>query len=389
MKSNHSAAGLTYIQAGQTPEAQAVNNNRLSLFAILLLFMLTPFTHGSSEFRAYQSRYDDPLLNMVAEDRETLEKFNAQSKATIGSVEIKPKRISETNTKSKTPIASVQKEASATPEDKPTELTPGFVLSVKEKRLSRAAGETAIYHFSTLEDRTLVDNSHTATRLASEKLEEQICLSLASSLPGARLTKERIHPGDTFSLLVPSNSDAQWGDYMFTVTASADGGNWVKQQSVNLSLLPGDIREIQQANFTWQPITDNVPKGIESRITVEDELAAFGVRVLVNVSHTWHRDLSMTLTSPMGTSYQLESESYAAKESKTVKASNSSKESHAGRDNQHREYRTLAFNHEAIRGDWILQVSDLAAGDIGTLRGWQLLISGYSAAQPQDISASP
>ncbi len=371
MKSNHSASGLTYIQAGQTPEAQAVNNNRLSLFAILLLFMLSPFTHGSSEFRAHQSRYDDPLLNMVAEDRETLEKLNAQRKATIGSVEIKPKRMSETNTKSKTPIASDQKEASAIPEDKPTELTPGFVLSVKEKRLSKAAGETAIYHFSTLEDRTLVDTSLTGKSLASEKTKGQICLSLASSLPGARLSKERVHPGDTFSLLVPSNSDARWGDYMFTVTASADGGNWVKQQSVNLSLLPGDIREIQQANFTWQPITDNVPEGIESRIAVEDELAAFGVRILVNIAHTWHRDLSMTLTSPMGTSYQLVSES------------------HAGRDNQYREYRTEAFNHEAIRGDWILKVSDLAAGDIGTLRGWQLLISGYSAAQPQDISASP
>lgn len=365
MKSNHSAAGLTYIQAGQTPEAQAVNNNRLSLFAILLLFMLTPFTHGSSEFRAHQSRYDDPLLNMVAEDRETLEKFNAQSKATIGSVERKTKQIDsmsqaiKTNTKTGIPLASEHKKASATlggeaaatsiaKRNKPTASTQGFMLSVKEQRLSRAAGETAIYHFSTLVDRTLedkapedraleqralIDTSLTGTSLVSEKLGGQICLSLASSLPGARLSKERVHPGDTFSLLVPSNSDARWGDYMFTVTASADGGNWVKQQSVNLSLLPGDIREIQQANFTWHPITDNAPEGIVSRIAVEDELAAFGVRVLVNVSHTWHRDLSMTLTSPTGTSYQLVSES------------------HAGGDNQHREYRTQAFNHEAIKGD--------------------------------------
>ncbi|TVP12753.1 proprotein convertase P-domain-containing protein [Shewanella sp. KCT] len=418
MKSNNPATGFTQIQCWQTLEAKEVKKNRLSLLAIILLSMLSPFTHGSSEFRAHQSRYDDPLLNMVAEDRATLEKLNAQRKATNTSIEMTPKLMGEkslsihSNTENKDQRANEQRLASATPEHvnvsisttkrtKPTASTPGFMLSVQEKHLSKAAGETAIYHFSTLEDRTLVDNSHTGTRIASEKLGGQICLSLASSLPGARLSKERIHPGDTFSLLVPSNSDARWGDYMFTVTASADGGNWVKQQSVNLSLLPGNMREIKQANLTRHPIIDNAPEGIESRIAVDDELAAFGVRILVNIAHTWHRDLKMTLTSPMGTSYQLESESYAAKESKTVKASDSSKESlaaresyavresHAAKDNQYREYRTETFNNEVVRGDWTLKVSDLAAGDVGTLRGWQLLISGYSVTQPQEISASP
>ncbi|WP_281213723.1 proprotein convertase P-domain-containing protein [Shewanella insulae] len=331
-----------------------------TLLVLSILSTLSPLAQGSSEFHIYQARYDDPLLNMVDQDSTTLDQFYTQPKTRQALEEIKQSlkhSNGKQNNKEENPTPSLNNHSSITARAKSqNKSTRSFSLSVADQTQSMPAGKTATYHFLTQ---------------GNDQWQGNICLSLASSLPGARLSKQEIRAGETFRLSIPSNNDTRWGDYMFTITASADNGSLVQQQRVNLNLLPNNIRQVTQANLSWMPIDDNNPKGIQSSILMEDAIAAFGVRVLVKISHPWHRDLKLTLSSPMGTLYNLENQNLVYQNS------------------QYQEYSTEAFNNEAIQGHWTLRVADLAAGDRGILRGWQLMISGYSPAQSEQAGDPP
>ncbi|MCE9678622.1 proprotein convertase P-domain-containing protein [Shewanella sp. AS1] len=327
---------------------------KISTLSLFILFTLSPECMGASKFHIDQMRFNDPLFDILEPDIITIEHVYSRYNTVFPLDEIKHGLI-DANSDNKNdkkgnssvnPTADLEYTSVTNPKKMEKVLTSGFTLSVAEDNLSKSVGETATYHFS------IQGNNH---------WQGSICLSLASSLPGAKLSKQRIRPGETFSLSVPSSINSRWGDYMFTITAAADNDHWVKQQRVNLRLLPSDMRQIEQSNLTELSITDNTPEGIMSGIMIEDAITAFDVRILVKISHPLQRELSMTLTSPMGTIYKLENQSNVTK------------------DNRVQEYQTDHFNNEPINGNWVLKVSDLAAGDRGSLLGWQLFISGYIA----------
>jgi subtilisin-like proprotein convertase family protein len=121
-------------------------------------------------------------------------------------------------------------------------------------------------------------------------------------------------------------------------------------------------------------ISDDEPSTVTSIITVEDNLRITDVNVFLTLSHTWVQDLSVTLTSPSGTSVNLLSNSCSDGDNIDVVFDNEGGElvcavtnpSISGRvrsqgDNLSR------FNEQSSQGDWVLSVSDNYAEDGGSV----------------------
>ncbi|WP_105188924.1 S8 family serine peptidase [Pseudoalteromonas sp. T1lg48] len=223
------------------------------------------------------------------------------------------------------------------------ETLPGFDLSVDPVTQSMTVGGTATYTFSSV---------------ATRGWQGEISLSLESSLPGASLSASTIMPGDTFTLTVPTTTETQWGDYVFTVTGTADNGELVQQQAANLELQPSGLNNYTYANTTAIAVPDNDPVGVQSVINVSDDLTTFDMNVTVAINHTWISDLLVTLTSPSGTEHILHN-----------RAGGSGV-------NINQTYTLSTFNGELAQGDWVLSVSDNAGYDTGTLQSWSMDITG-------------
>ncbi|MFV7783103.1 proprotein convertase P-domain-containing protein [Shewanella marisflavi] len=339
-------------QAKRQFEAKEVKKYLVSL---LLLTLQTPPTQGGNEFQNYQERFADPLVNMIEEDSALLDHFNAELSSSIALEDLKPS-LTHPNIEPATPSNSqattrFTKEQTRFGTDQPT-----FLIPTSTNTQRRPAGESAIYRFSTK---------------ATKGWQGNICLSLASSLPGATLSKTSILPGEPFSLTVPTHKGMQWGKYIFTVTASADNGAMVEQQSANLELLPSDLQYLRGSNGNWLPITDNSPDGVQSIIYISEQRLAFGVKVLAKIAHPWRADLQLTLTSPSGTVHKLVNNGDAFV------------------SQQYQNNYTEAFSHEPTQGNWTLTIVDLAAGDTGTLQGWHLKIDSYSPSASKQANAKP
>ncbi|KAF7787765.1 hypothetical protein PRUB_a2249 [Pseudoalteromonas rubra] len=226
---------------------------------------------------------------------------------------------------------------------------PGFRMGVTPGGQEITAGETASYEFS-------------FTSVAD--WQGDIALTLDSPLPGAVLSQSTVTPGNTVTLTVPTTADTQWGNYSFTVNATS--GDLADSKSVNLSVLPQGLSDFSYDNTTAVDIPDNDATGISSVITVADDITIFDSNTLVDITHTYIGDLLVTLTSPAGTSVTLHN-----------RAGGSA-------DNLVETFNSAAFNGEAARGDWTLNVSDNAGVDTGTLNSWTLTLTGLG-----EVSAQP
>ena len=225
--------------------------------------------------------------------------------------------------------------------------TPGFSLSATPSSSTIEAGETATYSF---------DVGSIA------EWDGEVTLTLADSLGGASLSTEIVTPGETFALTVPTTAETQWGDYTFTVTATS--GELVKTSTVRLMVNPQGLNEFTYTNDNVVAIPDNDAAGITSTINIADELTVFAADVYVNITHTWIGDLTVTLTSPSGTSAPLHSGSGGSD------------------DNIDTSFSTSAFNGEVATGDWILTVADNTALDTGSLNNWAMTITGIGEVLP-------
>jgi subtilisin-like proprotein convertase family protein len=107
-------------------------------------------------------------------------------------------------------------------------------------------------------------------------------------------------------------------------------------------------------------IPDNNPAGVSSSIAIAQSGAVQGVKVSVDITHTWIGDLRVELVAPSGQSALLHDQS--------------------GRDEDNliRSYDSVtspalaALAGQAVQGNWVLRVKDLAAQDIGKLNKWSL-----------------
>ncbi|HJU56252.1 MAG TPA: proprotein convertase P-domain-containing protein [Pyrinomonadaceae bacterium] len=135
----------------------------------------------------------------------------------------------------------------------------------------------------------------------------------------------------------------------------------------------------QPLRFTSNPqkaIPDNNPAGITDVINVNDAGRVRDIKVSLDITHTWIGDLRVTLTAPDGTIVALHDRSGA------------------DGDNIRRTYDTMTvpalatLSTRSIRGNWTLQVQDLAAQDVGTLNNWALELAVMSAPLVAEDAAS-
>ena len=231
--------------------------------------------------------------------------------------------------------------------------TPGFTLKPTPSSSTIVAGETATYSF---------DVGSIA------EWDGEVNLTLVDSLGGATLSTTTATPGATFELTIPTTAETQWGEYAFTVTATS--GELVKTSTVRLMVNPQGLNEFTYSNDNVVDIPDNNAEGIISVINVADDLTVFASDIYVNITHTWIGDLTVTLTSPTGTSTALHSASGGSD------------------DNIDSTFSSSAFNGEVATGDWTLSVADNAAADTGTLNNWALTITGIGEVLPSAPEAS-
>ena len=230
--------------------------------------------------------------------------------------------------------------------------TPGFKLSVSPVSQQATVGDTVTYTF---------------TIGSIAQWEGDVSLALASDLTDASLSATTARPGDEVVLTVATNSDTQWGNYDFTVTATTE--EQVKEQTVSLMLQPAGLNDFTYSSDENIAIPDNSPEGASSVITVADDLTIFGTTADVDITHTWSGDLVLTLISAQGTEVTLQSNEGGSA------------------DDIVKSFTSSVFNSEVATGDWTLHVEDTAGADTGNINGWSLTFSAIGEVSPQPPQA--
>ena len=225
--------------------------------------------------------------------------------------------------------------------------TPSFRFSVTPRNVELVAGETATYTF---------DVGSIA------EWEGDVALTLTSSVEAASLSATIVSPGDSFTLTVPTTEDTAWGDYEFTVTGTS--GELVREQQVSLFVNPQGLNDFTYSNDTVIDIPDNDDTGISSVISIPDEITIFDTSAFIDITHTYIGDLTVSLTSPAGTTAILHN-----------RAGGSA-------DDISRSFDTSSFNGEVATGDWTLTVTDSAGLDTGSLNSWAVTFTGLGEVGP-------
>ena len=231
--------------------------------------------------------------------------------------------------------------------------TPGFKFSVTPVMQTVTAGDAAVYSFDV---GSIADWSG------------DVSLSVVGNLEGAVLSSSTVAPGQSFTLTVPTTAETAWGDYSFTVTGTS--GELLKEATVSLSVEPQGLFDVTYSNNTPVDIPDADPVGATSTINVADPITVFSHNTYINITHTWIGDLTVSLTSPMGTTAILHNQDGGSADdiSKTVS--------------------TDAFSGESGTGDWTLTVVDSYGADVGTLNNWSMTISALGELLPAPPVAS-
>ena len=112
-----------------------------------------------------------------------------------------------------------------------------------------------------------------------------------------------------------------------------------------------------------QSIPDNNYNGVTSQITVPQDFQVEWADVYVDIpDHTYWGDLQVTLTSPDGT------QSYLARKHTMADTTTMA----------NFRFGCVQDFGERSKGNWTLNVVDLASGDTGTLQSWRLVLHGSS-----------
>jgi len=138
------------------------------------------------------------------------------------------------------------------------------------------------------------------------------------------------------------------------------------------SITPGQAVASETVKGSAAPnakINDN--SKVESTIHVDGDLDIEKLSVNLDIAHSYRGDLVVTLTSPSGKSAVL-----------------SNREGGSADDIKGR-FDPAAFQGEPSKGDWKLTVEDKANGDTGTLKAWDLEITGTPKAPPPPPGPAP
>ena len=124
----------------------------------------------------------------------------------------------------------------------------------------------------------------------------------------------------------------------------------------------GETEKTVRANATPnQAIADN--SKVESTLRINDEMALKGGSLNVDIPHSYRGDLVVTLTSPSGKSVKLHDRAGGSLDDLKAK------------------FDLSAFAGESMKGDWKLTVEDTAKQDTGTLKAWDLELTGTTKGE--------
>jgi M6 family metalloprotease-like protein len=111
-------------------------------------------------------------------------------------------------------------------------------------------------------------------------------------------------------------------------------------------------------------------EGVRSVLNVATSGMLRGIRVAVEITHTYRGDLSVTLTAPSGAQAVLHTQRQDAMDNLHLNLSDA-------------DHPALAeLRNEAIAGDWTLHVVDTWADDVGRLDYWSLALDYEPTVQP-------
>lgn len=152
------------------------------------------------------------------------------------------------------------------------------------------------------------------------------------------------------------------GDWVLWVqdVAPADRGT-LNRWDLEIATRAGSMIEVQESPGALIP--DNNPAGIERTLNITQSGQIQDLEVLIDITHTYIGDLTVTLVSPAGTQVLLHNRSGGSQ------------------DNIVRTYKFAdtpvlqSLRDQSVQGAWKLRVADLEAVDIGKLNRWGLKIS--------------
>ncbi len=151
------------------------------------------------------------------------------------------------------------------------------------------------------------------------------------------------------------NSSTNCGEELnFTFNISTDEGN----NSSNITETVGQsITNHYDSTDVPKDIPDADSSGVNSVIDIGESEIINGLKVHINITHTYIGDLIIMLTSPSGTISVLWNREGGSN------------------DNIDQDFIVDDFNGENAQGTWTLNVSDNANADVGTLDSWYLEIT--------------
>jgi extracellular elastinolytic metalloproteinase len=143
--------------------------------------------------------------------------------------------------------------------------------------------------------------------------------------------------------------------------AGADVGT-VRRWSIEIELEPGAGTAQDEATPALT-IPDNNPAGIRSSIAVTQTGTIQGIKVSVDITHTFIGDLRVTLVTPSGQQAILHDRTGRDEDNLILSYDSVSSPSVA------------ALIGEPVKGAWELHVADLEAQNVGKLNRWSLLLT--------------
>ena len=174
-------------------------------------------------------------------------------------------------------------------------------------------------------------------------------------------------PQDLFSAGVNPNfgystaPNSRWWDGSLSGLEISEIGNPGNEMKFKLA---GKGNKISKTSSPNKIIPDNSQLGITDVIAFEDAITVSSIKVGVDIDHTYRGDLRLVLTSPSGTSAVLHDRIGASLDNlkTTFDIANAP------------ELQNLLS--QTLKGNWTLQVQDLAARDEGVLRNWSIEAEG-------------
>ncbi len=149
--------------------------------------------------------------------------------------------------------------------------------------------------------------------------------------------------------------------------------------SFKARLFQGGSQTVKGDSAPGLAIPDRRTSGITDTITLGQDATIAGVKVTLDISHTYRGDLRVTLLTPWGDGVVLHQRHQGGRADDIKRTIDES------------DVQDLATLHgHGTRGDWRLWVQDLARFDTGTLNRWALEFAATGGAQgPIVLEESP